>query len=169
MKRFSENGARPVPALGGFNTQPFGRLGALVFQAHNSDHTLYWASLRAPTRIAGCAWVWPTAPRWENVSPKHALQTGLANGHRTANGQLENNGGCAVKMRVSFSLCAVACDAFQNGSQRPACAAIGSGCIRNPRTAERSGCTAAGPYPPSRRANLIRFRRTIIGKTENRK
>jgi hypothetical protein len=54
MKRFLENGARPVTALGGLETQPFGRLGALVFQLNNSDK-LYWASLRAPTRIAGCA------------------------------------------------------------------------------------------------------------------
>jgi hypothetical protein len=54
MKRFSENGARPVRALGGFKTQPIGRLGALVFQPDNTER-LYWASLWAPTRIAGCA------------------------------------------------------------------------------------------------------------------
>jgi len=69
MKRFSENGARPVSALGGLNTQPFGRLGALVFQPYNTDR-LYWASLRAWTRIAGCAWACPTDTRWENVSPE---------------------------------------------------------------------------------------------------
>jgi len=70
MKRFSENGARPVHALGGLNTPPFGRLGALVFQPHNSD-TLYWASLRAPTRIVGCALGFkPGDTGWENVYPE---------------------------------------------------------------------------------------------------
>ena len=70
MKRFSENGARPVHALGGLNTPPFGRLGALVFQPHNSD-TLYWASLRAPTRIVGCALGYkPGDTGWENVYPE---------------------------------------------------------------------------------------------------
>jgi len=70
MKRFSENGARPVLALGGLNTPPFGRLGALVFQPHNSD-TLYWASLRAPTRIVGCALGFrPGDTGWENVYPE---------------------------------------------------------------------------------------------------
>jgi len=70
MKRFSENGARPVTALGGLNTPPFGRLGALVFQPHNSD-TLYWASLRAWTRIVGCASGFcPADTGWENVYPE---------------------------------------------------------------------------------------------------
>ena len=70
MKRFSENGARPVLTLGGVTPQPFGRLGALVFQPNNSE-PLYWASLWAPTRIAGCALGHgPTDTRWENVSPE---------------------------------------------------------------------------------------------------
>ena len=73
MKRFSENGARPVHALGGLNTPPFGRLGALVFQPHNSD-TLYWASLRAPTRIVGCALGFsPGDTGWKNVYPEKRL------------------------------------------------------------------------------------------------
>jgi len=54
MKRFfgKRRATRMVP--GGLKTQPFGRLGPLVFQLNNSDK-LCWASLRAPTRIAGCA------------------------------------------------------------------------------------------------------------------
>src|ERR1039458_8981587 len=77
MKRFSENGARPVPALGGLNTPPLGRLGALVFQPHNSD-TLYWASLRAPTRIVGCALGFsPGDTGWENVSPEKRFARSL--------------------------------------------------------------------------------------------
>ena len=71
MKRFSENGARPVLALGGVTPQPFGRLGALVFQPNPSE-SLCWASLRAPTRIVGCALGYrPTDTRWENVSPEN--------------------------------------------------------------------------------------------------
>ena len=56
MKRISENGARPVSALGEPLAQPFGRLGALVFQPITRIR-LCWASLRAQTRIAGCAQV----------------------------------------------------------------------------------------------------------------
>jgi hypothetical protein len=77
MKRFSENGARPVSALGGLNTPPFGRLGALVFQPHNSD-TLYWASLRAQTRIVGCALGFSLSDTgWENVCPEKRLVKSL--------------------------------------------------------------------------------------------
>ena len=54
LKRFFGKRRATRSALGGLKTQPFGRLGALVFQLNNSDK-LYWASLRAPTRIAGCA------------------------------------------------------------------------------------------------------------------
>jgi hypothetical protein len=70
MKRLSENGARPVATLGGLKTSPGFRLGALVFQLNNTD-SLYWASLSAPTRIAGCALGHClTDTRWENVSPE---------------------------------------------------------------------------------------------------
>ena len=70
MKRLSENGARPVATLGGLKALPSLRLGALVFQPHNTE-PLYWASLWAPTRIAGCALGdRPTDTRWENVSPE---------------------------------------------------------------------------------------------------
>ena len=70
MKRLSENGARPVATLGGLTALPGFRLGALVFQPHKTE-PLYWASLWAPTRIAGCALGHcPTDTRWENVSPE---------------------------------------------------------------------------------------------------
>lgn len=70
MKRLSENGARPVATLGGLNAWPCFRLGALVFQPQDTE-PLYWASLWAPTRIAGCAGGdCPTDTRWENVSPE---------------------------------------------------------------------------------------------------
>jgi len=78
MKRFSENGARPVLALGGVTPQPLGRLGALVFQPNNTE-PLYWASLWAPTRIAGCALGhWPTDTRWENVPSENRWASSLA-------------------------------------------------------------------------------------------
>ena len=68
MQRLSENGARPVTTLGRLKALPGFRLGALVFQPHKTE-TLYWASLWAPTRIAGCALGHrPTDTRWENVS-----------------------------------------------------------------------------------------------------
>jgi hypothetical protein len=49
---------------------------------------------------------------------------------------------------MSLSLSAVACRAIlqtKTPGARPSWA--GSGCIRNPRAAERSGCTPAEPYP----------------------
>ena len=111
MKRFSENGARPVTTLGGLNTQPIGRLGALVFQPHNSE-PLYWASLWAPTRIAGCAWGdCPTDTRWEDVSPERRSADSLdhpsSRGRRTPPLRIGNNGGCAARITISFSLWAV--------------------------------------------------------------
>src|ERR1041385_4631335 len=54
MKRFFGKRRVTRPALGEIKARPLGRLGALVFQLDNSE-TLYWASLWAPTRIAGCA------------------------------------------------------------------------------------------------------------------
>ena len=70
MQRLSENGARPVATLGRLKALPGLRLGALVFQPHKTE-PLYWASLWAPTRIAGCALGYrPTDTRWENVSPE---------------------------------------------------------------------------------------------------
>lgn len=77
MKRFFGKRRATRSALGELNTQPFGRLGALVFQLNNSDR-LYWASLWAPTRIAGCALSLEalTITRWENVSSEKSRSTG---------------------------------------------------------------------------------------------
>ena len=111
MKRFSENGARPASALGGLNTQPLGRLGALVFQPHNSE-PLYWASLWAPTRIAGCALGHgPTDTRWENVSPERRSARWLDHSgpkaRPTPRVRLGHQSGCADRITISFSLWAV--------------------------------------------------------------
>jgi len=77
MKRLSENGARPVATLGGLKALPCFRLGALVFQP-NYTEPLYWASLWAPTRIAGCALGHrPIDTRWENVSPERRSASGF--------------------------------------------------------------------------------------------
>jgi hypothetical protein len=108
MKRFSENGARPVSALGGLNTQPLGRLGALVFQPNNAE-PLYWASPWAPTRIAGCALgPRPTDTRWENVSPEKRSASWLDHsgqkGRTTPPVRLGNKSGCADRITISFSL-----------------------------------------------------------------
>ena len=111
MKRFSENGARPVSALGGLNTQPLGRLGALVFQPNNSE-PLYWASPWAPTRIAGCALGHrPTDTRWENVSPEKRSVSWLDHSSQkdrtTPPVRWGNKSGCADRITISFSLWAV--------------------------------------------------------------
>jgi hypothetical protein len=158
MKRFSENGARPVSVPGEWNPQPFGRLGALVFQPNNSD-TLYWASLWAPTRIAGCALgSWLTGTCWENVDSEKRLACG-----RGRSGPMdptppprrfENNGGCADSLTISFSLWTVVAKHAQMNSRqkstllpRPDASAIHG-------QTERSGCTAAEPYPLSRSHSL---------------
>ena len=108
MKRFFGKRRATRSALGGLKTQPFGRLGALVFRLNNSDK-LYWASLWAPTRIAGCALsLWPTATRWENVSSERRLQaariTLAPKAADTRKCIVEINGGCADLMTISFSL-----------------------------------------------------------------
>jgi hypothetical protein len=104
MKRFSENGARPVHALGGLNTPPFGRLGALVFQPHNSD-TLYWASLRAPTRIVGCALGFkPGDTGWENVYPEKRLVRGLHGSGPTGRKAWKRSERLRRQSTISFSL-----------------------------------------------------------------
>ena len=104
MKRFSENGARPVHALGGLNIPPFGRLGALVFQPHNSD-TLYWASLRAPTRIVGCALGFkPGDTGWENVYPEKRLVRGLDGSGPTGRKAWKRSERLRRQSTISFSL-----------------------------------------------------------------
>lgn len=57
--------------------------------------------------------------------------------------------------RMSLSHSAVACGALQNGSA-PDRSGAERGCIRNPRTAGRSGCTPAEPYPPNRNEMINR-------------
>ena len=107
MKRFSENGARPVSALGGLNTPPFGRLGALVFQPHNSD-TLYWASLRAQTRIVGCALGFrPFDTDWENVYPEKRLARRLDGSGPSSPRALGKSERLRRQSTISFSLWAV--------------------------------------------------------------
>ena len=107
MKRFSENGARPVHALGGLNTPPFGRLGALVFQPHNSD-TLYWASLRAWTRIVGCASGFcPGDTGWENVCAKKRFARGLDGSGPTDPRAWRRSQRLRRPSTISFSLWAV--------------------------------------------------------------
>ena len=124
MKRFfgKRRATRMVP--GGLKTQPFGRLGPLVFQLNNSDK-LCWASLRAPTRIAGCALsLWPNSHPLGRRFPRKISK--LAAAPRC------NNGGFAEIFTISFSLCPMGCRAIHG-------------------RAKRSGCTAAAePYPLSR-------------------
>ncbi len=107
MKRFLENGARPVHALGGLNSPPLGRLGALVFQPHNSD-TLYWASLRAPTRIVGCALGFcPGDTGWENVYPEKRFARGLDGSGPTGRRAWRRSERRRRQSTISFSLWAV--------------------------------------------------------------
>ena len=113
MKRFSENGARPVSALGGLNTPPLGRLGALVFQPHNSD-TLYWASLRAQTRIVGCALGFsPGDTGWENVYPEKRLARWLDGTGPRGPRAWRRSERLRRQSTISFSLWAVLADYTQ--------------------------------------------------------
>lgn len=100
MKGFFGKRRATRSALGGLKNRPFGRLGALVFQLNNSDK-LYWASLRAPTRIAGCA----LSPR-PNGHPLGRRSLRKATCKFTACSR-QNNGGFAERDTSSFSLSAV--------------------------------------------------------------
>ena len=132
MKRFSENGARPVHALGGLNTPPFARLGALVFQPHNSD-TLYWASLRAWTRIVGCALGFrPGDTGWENVYPEKRFARGLDGSDPTGRRAWRRSQRLRRPSTISFRFGPW----LRSTSEKLPAAAqatAGSGCIRNPR------------------------------------
>lgn len=113
MKRFSENGARPVHVPGGLNTPPLGRLGALVFQPHNSD-TLYWASLRAPTRIVGCALgSCPGDTGWENVYPEKRFARRLDGSGPTGRRAWRRSQRLRRPSTISFSLWAVVAQHIQ--------------------------------------------------------
>ena len=155
MKRFSENGARPVLALGGVIPQPFGRLGALVFQPNNSE-LLYWASLRAPTRIAGCALGHrPMDTRWENVPSENRWASSWAplgpqRRHHPA-GALRINGPRDQPPHNQFFALDRACGAFPKDSRQQQRLLPGADASAIHGRTERSGCTAAEPYPLSRR------------------
>jgi len=108
MKRFSENGARPVFALGEPPAQPLGRLGALVFQPHNSE-SLYWAGLSAQTRIAGCAWAKSPATSAGKTFPSEKRSSGwLVHPHprrrKICAWRSENSVGFVKRNWISFSL-----------------------------------------------------------------
>jgi hypothetical protein len=107
MQRLSENGARPVATLGRLKALPGFRLGALVFQP-NKTEPLYWASLWAPTRIAGCALGDRlTDTRWENVPSERRSASGLAPGGPTKPKVPLLPGEPPDTSPISFSLCPV--------------------------------------------------------------
>ena len=158
MKRFFGKRRATRSALGELTVQPFGRLGALVFQLNNSDK-LYWASLWAPTRIAGCALsFWPDChplgKRFPRKSPPQLAERFL------------NFGGCAGKSTSSFSLCAVVAKYSREalGTSLSCCRERNASALHG-RT-ERSGCTAAEPYPPSRSDTLRMRRNHLKGKMD---
>jgi hypothetical protein len=67
MKRISENGARPVIVPGGPLAQPFGRLGALVFQPNNTDTIMLGEPAGSDPDSRLCHWQKALDTRWENV------------------------------------------------------------------------------------------------------
>jgi hypothetical protein len=133
MKRLSENGARPVATLGGLTAPPCFRLGALVFQPNNTE-PLYWASLWAPTRIAGCALGdRPMDTRWENVSPERRSASWFTPSGPTKPKAPPVPSEPTDNSTISFSLWTV----FAEHTEKlPAAASTpaGSGCIRNPHS-----------------------------------
>ena len=157
MQRFSENGARPVATLGEPKALPGFRLGALVFQPHNSD-TLYWAGLWAETRIVGCALgLAPGDTGWENVSSERRCASpwnGFSRRSTWDPGWLrERVGGCAARVDQFFALGRV-CGAYPGNSRPQPKPQPGADASAIHGRAERSGCTAAEPYPPSRTSSL---------------
>ena len=157
MQRFSENGARPGFTLGGLNTPPLYRLGALVFQPHNSD-TLYWAGLRAETRIVGCALGFaPGDTGWEKRFLRKALGKSLGRfwprEHLGARRPGEKVGGCAARLDQFFALGRV-CGAHPRNSRPQRKPQPGADASAIHGRTERSGCTAAEPYPLSRKNSL---------------
>jgi hypothetical protein len=157
MQRFSENGVRPVFTLGGLNTPPLYRLGALVFQPHNSD-TLYWAGLRAETRIVGCALGFaPGDIGWEKRFLRKALGKSVGRlwpqEHLGARRPGEKVGGCAARVDQFFALDRV-CGAYPRNSRPQRKPQPGADASAIHGRTERSGCTAAEPYPLSRKNSL---------------
>jgi len=123
MQRLSENGARPVATLGRLIALPGFRLGALVFQPNDTE-PLYWASLWAPTRIAGCALGdRPTDTRWENVPSERRSASRLTPvGPTTPTVPLPPREPHDTSP-ISFSLCPVVAEHSQKtpGSSRSSC------------------------------------------------
>ena len=157
MQRFLENGARPVTALGGFNPPPLGRLGALVFQPHNSD-TLYWAGLRAETRIVGCALgLGPGDTGWENLSSqKRCLRSPKDSGpkgRRWPGGSARKMGGYAASIDQFIALDRD-CSGHPSNSRRQLWPPPGADASAIHGRTGRSGCTAAEPYPLGRPSSL---------------
>jgi hypothetical protein len=157
MQRFSENGARPVHPLGGLNTPPLYRLGALVFQPHNSD-TLYWAGLWAETRIVGCALGFaPGDTGWKNGSSERRwVGSWEGFGRRSTSGPGgpgQKVSGCAARLDQFFALGRV-CGADPRNSRRQRKPQPGADASAIHGQTERSGCTAAEPYPLSRTSSL---------------
>src|ERR1035441_4512738 len=86
---------------------------ALVFQPHNSD-TLYWASLRAPTRIVGCALGFrPADTGWENVYPEKRLARWLEGSGLTGRKASRRSERLRRQITISFSLWAVLAEPTQ--------------------------------------------------------
>jgi hypothetical protein len=154
MKRLSENGARPVATLGGLTTPPCFRLGALVFQLNNTD-SLYWASLSAPTRIAGCALGHcPTDTRWENVSPERRSASWFIPSGLTKPKALSVPWGTHRQPHDQFFALDRVCGAYPKNSRQQHQLLPGADASAIHGRTERSGCTAAEPYPLSRRPTL---------------
>jgi hypothetical protein len=143
MKRFFGKRRATRNDLGGLKTPPFGRLGALVFQLNNSDK-LYWASLWVPTRIAGCA-----LSLWPDGHPLEKRFLLKMRSQRLRSPRKIMVGG-ADEITISFSLCAVVAEHSRgtSGSSPKPLPEADASAIHG-RT-ERSGCTAAEPYPLSR-------------------
>ena len=154
MQRLSENGARPVATLGRLKALPGLRLGALVFQP-NKTETLCWASLWALTRIAGCALGdCPTDTRWENVSPERRSASWLTIADPTRPKVLSMPGELNDRRTISFFALDRGCGAYpKNSRQQPQLLPGADASAIHGRT-ERSGCTAAEPYPLSRSHTL---------------
>src|SRR5512135_677709 len=154
MQRLSENGARPVTTLGRLKALPGLRLGALVFQPHKTE-PLYWASRWAPTRIAGCALGdCPTDTRWENVSPERRSARWWTLPPPTRLKALSVPWGLIDRPTISFSLWTRGCEAYLKNSRQQTQLLPGADASAIHGRTERSGCTAAEPYPLSRSYTL---------------
>jgi len=132
---------------GGLIGQPFCRLGALVFRLNNSDR-LYWASPWAETRIAGCALSLALdchPPEKRCLRKTHAS---LAEPHPP------DNGGWRRQFPDQFFALHRVCGTGPKTSRRQLRPPPGADASAIHGRTERSGCTAAEPYPLSRAQSL---------------